>query len=84
MRIAHVTTDEVNQDLAVQVARSLGAVMIPLGPEAMPTRLVRRGSLRSRPRAAGPATGASGRDSLGNDRPPDGGLRLLPIGGPGR
>jgi len=37
MRIAHVTTDEVNQDLAFRVARSLGAVMIPLVQDAMPT-----------------------------------------------
>ena len=40
MRIAHVTTDEVNQDLAFRVARSLGAVMIPLGPEATPDHVL--------------------------------------------
>jgi hypothetical protein len=33
MRIAHVTTDEVNQDLAVRAARPLGAVVVQLVSE---------------------------------------------------
>jgi hypothetical protein len=33
VRIAHVTTDEVNQALAVQVAKPLGAIVTPLGPD---------------------------------------------------
>ena len=33
MRIAHVTTDEVDQELAVQAASPIGATMTPLGPE---------------------------------------------------
>jgi hypothetical protein len=32
MRIAHITTDEVNQALALQVARPLGVTVTPLGP----------------------------------------------------
>jgi hypothetical protein len=39
MQIAHITTDEVNQALASRVARSLGAVMIPLGPVEKPTHV---------------------------------------------
>jgi len=35
MRIAHVTTDEVNQALALQVATPLGVTVTPLGPEEM-------------------------------------------------
>jgi hypothetical protein len=38
MRIAHITTDEVNQALAVQVARPLGAAVTPLGPDEMSTQ----------------------------------------------
>jgi len=37
MRIAHITTDEVNQALAVQAARPFGAIVTPLGPEEMST-----------------------------------------------
>ena len=33
MRIAHITTDEVNQALAVQAARPLGATMTALDPD---------------------------------------------------
>jgi hypothetical protein len=40
MRIAHITTDEVNQALAVQVARPLGAAMTPLGPGEMSTHFL--------------------------------------------
>ena len=37
MRIAHVTTDEVNQALAVRVARLLGADVTPLATEDIAT-----------------------------------------------
>ena len=37
MKIAHITTDEVNQALAVQAARPLGVTMTPLDPEELPT-----------------------------------------------
>ena len=33
MRIAHITTDEVNQALAVRAARALGALVTPLATE---------------------------------------------------
>jgi hypothetical protein len=39
MQIAHITTDDVNQALANRVARSLGAVMIPLGSDEKPTHV---------------------------------------------
>jgi hypothetical protein len=35
MRIAHVTTDEVNHAVAVQAARPLGATMTQLNPQEM-------------------------------------------------
>ncbi len=40
MRIAHVTTDEVNQALAVHAAKSLGADVTPLAPEDVATRML--------------------------------------------
>jgi len=40
MRIAHITTDEVNQALAVQAAGPLGAIVTPLGPEAISTHVL--------------------------------------------
>jgi len=40
MRIAHITTDEVNQALVVRAARLFGAIVTPLGPEAISTHVL--------------------------------------------
>ncbi len=40
MRIAHVTTDEVNLALGVEAASPLGASMTPLGPGEMSTHFL--------------------------------------------
>jgi hypothetical protein len=40
MRIAHITTDEVNQALALRVARPLGVTVTQLGPEEMSKHVV--------------------------------------------
>ena len=40
MRIAHVTTDEVNQALAARAAKPLGVTVTPLGPEEMSTHVL--------------------------------------------